>query len=129
MAKDRNTFAKRQREMERKRKADEKRLHRVKKKQEAAHPSGPDRAPATAPQPESSADSPAMLSPSQLAVLTIFRRFRITPGQMLCFSRSDVEALGTPLAELADQGLLLTERFSGGYSLTPPGFAAMQTIA
>lgn len=35
MAKDRNTFAKRQREVEKKRKADEKRQRRLRKKQEA----------------------------------------------------------------------------------------------
>jgi len=42
MPKDRNTFAKRQRETERKRKADEKRLRRVRKKQDSAGQSGPE---------------------------------------------------------------------------------------
>jgi hypothetical protein len=128
MAKDRNTFAKRQREMERKRKADEKRLHRVRKKQEAANPSEPERASAAVRQPEPPTDSPSVLPSTQQAVLTVFRRFRMTPGQMLCFSRTDMEAFRTPLAELAHNGLVVAEKFSGGYSLTPAGFATMQAI-
>jgi hypothetical protein len=114
--------------MERKHKADEKRPHRVQKKREAAQPAASDRSPACAPQPASVTDTAALLSPSQLAVLTVFRRFRMTPGQMLCFSRSDVEAFRTPLAELAERGFLVTERFTGGYSLTAPGYAAMQAL-
>jgi hypothetical protein len=128
VAKDRNTFAKRQREMDRKRKADEKRLHRARRKQDVTRPAGPEQMPATEQLPEPPLDSPTTLSSTQLAVLAVFRRFRMGPGQMLCFSRSDVEVFCAPLRELADNGLLVTERFSGGYSLTPTGFAAMQAI-
>ena len=128
MAKDRNTFAKRQREAERKRKADEKRLRRVRRKQESAGLSGPERVATPEQQPEPTMDSSSTLSSTQQAVLTIFRRFRMAPGQMLCFSRADVIAFRTPLTKLAENGLLVTERFSGGYSLTPSGFAAMQAI-
>ena len=127
MAKDRNTVAKRQREMERKRKADEKRQHRARRKQHAEGPSGPERDPEAEPVAEPT-DSLSTLSSTELSVLEIFRRFRMSPGQMLCFSRSDVEALQTPLTELANDGLLVAESFSGGYSLTPTGFAAMQAI-
>ncbi|HYW80976.1 MAG TPA: hypothetical protein VE890_15455 [Thermoguttaceae bacterium] len=42
MAKDQNTFLKRQREMEKKRKADDKRARRQKKKDEANNPSEPE---------------------------------------------------------------------------------------
>ena len=128
MAKDRNTFAKRQREMERKRKADEKRLRRVRRKQGSAGQSGPERAATPEQPPEPAVDSHSTLSSTQQAVLAIFRRFRMTSGKMLCFSRADVEARRTPLTELAEIGLLVTERFSGGYSLSPTGFAAMQAI-
>jgi hypothetical protein len=129
MAKDRNTFAKRQREMDRKHKAEQKRLHRVKKKQEATRSPGPAPAPGGDLGPEASVDARSTLSPEQQAVLTVFRRFRMTPGHMLCFSRADEETLRTPLTELVESGLLVTERFSGGYSLTPSGFAAMQAMA
>jgi sRNA-binding protein len=128
MAKDRNTYAKRQRETERKRQADEKRLRRMKKKQSSSGPTGTERAAAPEQRPEPTVDSRSTLSSTQQAVLTVFRRFRMTPGQMLCFSRADAEVFRTPLAELTEDGLLVTERFSGGYSLTPTGFAAMQAI-
>jgi hypothetical protein len=118
MAKDRNTFAKRQREMERKRKADEKREHRARRKHQAENSPGPESSGPT--------DSPFALSPTELGVLEIFRRFRMSPGQMLCFSRSDVEAFHMPLAQLANNGLLVAEKFHGGYSLTPAGYAAMK---
>ena len=119
MAKDRNTFAKRQREMERKRKADEKREHRARKKHQAEQLSGPE----TLSEPT---DSPSVLSPTEVSVLEIFRRFRMSPGQMLCFSRSDVETFHMPLTQLANNGMLVAEKFHGGYSLTPAGFAAMK---
>jgi hypothetical protein len=130
MAKDRNTFAKRQREMDRKRKQDEKRQHKAKRKQDATNSSQP----AIVQDDEqqagvaSQASSPAM-SAAQRTVLTTFRQFRMTPGQMLCFSRSDEEAFRAPLSELAEGGFLVTERFQGGYSLTASGFAAMQAIS
>jgi hypothetical protein len=131
MAKDRNTFAKRQREMERKRKQDEKRQHKAKRKQDASNPS---------PHPVDSQEieqhvgvatqtPSSLLSPAQRTVLTTFRQFRMTPGQMLCFSRSDEDTFRAPLTELAAGGYLVTERFQGGYSLTASGFAAMQSIA
>jgi hypothetical protein len=113
MAKDRNTFAKRQREMEQKRKASEKRENRNRRKQ----PSEMTSAPA---EPESS------LSPAELAVLDVFRKFRMSPGQMLCFSSTDLVAFRTPLAQLTNDGLLVPEKFHGGYSLTQTGFAALR---
>jgi len=115
MAKDRISFAKRQREMEQKRKASEKRELRNRRK--------------TQPEQVSElTDASSSLSPEQLEVLSVFRKFRTSPGQMLCFSRVEIESLSTPLAQLADNGLLVAERSHGGYSLTPTGFAAMQAI-
>ena len=81
MAKDRNTFAKRQREMDRKRKADEKRLHRARRKQDVTRPAGPEQMPATEQLPEPPLDAPTTLSSTQLAVLAVFRRFRMGPGK------------------------------------------------
>lgn len=113
MAKDRNTFAKRQREMEQKRKASEKRELRNRRK------SQPEQSPELT-------EATSSLSPEQLEVLSVFRKFRTSPGQMLCFSSSDIVVFRMPLAELADNGLLIAEKFQGGYSLTQAGFAAIR---
>lgn len=130
MAKDRNTFAKRQREMERKRKQDEKRQHKAKKKQDASTSSEPAVVDDNEQQVDvaSQASRSPLLSTAQCTVLTTFRQFRMTQGQMLCFSRSDEDTFRTPLNELTAGGFLVTERFPGGYSLTPSGFAAMQAL-
>ena len=40
----------------------------------------------------------------------------------------DVNTIGAPLDTLADRGLLVAERFHGGYSLTETGHAAMQAV-
>ncbi len=116
MAKDRNTFAKRQRELEKKRKADQKRERRAKKKQ-TAHEFG---------EPNKSQFS---LSPEEHAVLSVFRKWLVTPGKMLCFATSDLKAFHLPLAQLTHKGLVVAEKFQGGYSLTESGFAAMNEMA
>ncbi len=113
MAKDRNTFAKQQRETERKRKATEKREQRIRKKQSSDKVS-------------TEMDTAPALSPAELAVLDVYRKFRMGSGQMLCFSTADIEAFRVPLAELANNGLLVAEKFQGGYSLTQAGYAAMR---
>ncbi len=113
MAKDRNTFAKRQREVEKKRKADEKRQRRAKKKQTANESCEPN-------------NSQFFLSPAERAVLSVFRNYLMTPGKMLCLGSSDLSTYNEPLAQLADRGLIVAERFQGGYSLTDAGFAAMK---
>jgi len=48
---------------------------------------------------------------------------------MLCFSGQDLERDRTALNGLSDKELLVKEKFKGGYSLTPAGFAAMQECA
>ena len=70
-----------------------------------------------------------LFSPAEHAVLNAFRKFLMTPGKMLCFSGSDLEAFSVPLASLANNGLLVAERFRGGYALTKAGFAAMKGSA
>lgn len=129
MTKDRNTFAKRQREMDRKHKADAKRQRRVQRKQEAATQPDSDALSDVEQGAATATRSSSPLSSNQCSVLMVFRRFRMNPGRMLCFSRSDVEAYREPLTELTDQGLIVKEKFTGGYSLTPHGFAAMQSLA
>jgi len=47
---------------------------------------------------------------------------------MFCFNRVDAAQLRLALAELVTKGLLMAERFAGGYSLTARGFAVMQSL-
>ena len=66
-----------------------------------------------------------MLSASELRVLSTFRRFLMTPGQMLCLSGPELQRDRATLNLLIDKDLLVKERFEGGYSLTQTGFATM----
>ena len=116
MAKVRNTVAKLQREVDKKRKADQKRERRARKKQIADESCEPN-------EPQS------LLSKAENSVLRIFRKYLMTPGNMLCLGRSDLEALRLPLSQLTNEGLLVAERYEGGYSLTEVGFAAMKGSA
>ena len=112
MAKDQNTFAKRQREMEKKCKAEEKRERRAKKKNETDESSGPN-------------TLRSSLSVAEQSVLGIFQKYLMLPGKMLCLTRVDVETFKLPLAQLIKDGLLVSEQYQGGYSLTQVGFVAM----
>mgnify|MGYP002624473712 CR=1 FL=1 len=71
----------------------------------------------------------ATLTPSEQSVLGVFRRYLMTPRLMLCFHGADLERYRTPLAKLVEKGLIVSERFRGGYSLTVEGFAAMKACA
>lgn len=115
MAKDRNTTAKRQREVEKKRKAEEKRARRAQRKRNED-------------ESEENIGSPLALPPAEQAVLEVFRKYLMPPGQMLCLGSSDLERFKIPLAHLTRKGLLVAEKFQGGYSLTAEGFAAMQDV-
>ncbi len=70
--------------------------------------------------------APGALSLSEQAVLSVFRKYLMSPGKMLCFSHSELEAFDESLTQLTDKGLLAEESFQGGYSLTEAGFAAMR---
>ena len=71
-------------------------------------------------------NSHSPLSREEHSILSVFRNYLMTPGKMLCFSSSNLEASTVPLAQLTDKGLLVAESFRGGYSLTEAGFAAMK---
>ena len=66
-----------------------------------------------------------MLSTSEQRVLRTFRRYLMTPGEMLCFYGPNLELSKGALELLIDKDLLVKEKFKGGYSLTRAGFAAM----
>jgi hypothetical protein len=57
--------------------------------------------------------------------LSVFRKYLIEPGQMLCFHGPSLEEHGESLRQLTAQGMLTKDKFDGGYSLTRAGFAAM----
>jgi hypothetical protein len=67
-----------------------------------------------------------LISTDEKRILEIFRQFMIRPGQMLCFYGQDLKKYKPALRQLTEQGLLVQERFRGGYSLTQAGFAAME---
>jgi hypothetical protein len=121
MAKDRNTMAKRQREVEKKRKQDDKRDKRTRRKTEPETALG---AASVAVDGEFSG-----LSDGEVNVLGVFRKYLMTPGQMLCLSNTDIDSMKGVLEKLTKSGLLVPEDFKGGYSLTQTGFRAMNEVA
>ena len=110
---DRNTIARRKRGTDGKHAAKKKRERRASRKHDAGKRLALD-------------GSDLCLSPAEHAVLTVFRKWLMTPGKMLCFSRADLDTLKMPLSQLASKGLVVKERFKGGYSLTKTGFDAMK---
>ena len=69
-----------------------------------------------------------MLSLHEQTVLRTYRKYLITPGQMLCFSGPDLERHQAILEQMSDSELLIKESFKGGYSLTEIGFSAMKEL-
>ena len=67
----------------------------------------------------------AVLTTSEQRVLRTFRRFLMTPGQMLCFYGPNLKQNMTTLERLTEREFLVKEKFEGGYSLTRAGYAAM----
>lgn len=67
-----------------------------------------------------------MLTASERRVLDIFRQFLSAPGEMVCFNGPQLASHNSALRQLSEKGFLATERFKGGYSLTPVGYAAMK---
>ncbi|MGI9474530.1 MAG: hypothetical protein ACR2NZ_23535 [Rubripirellula sp.] len=67
-----------------------------------------------------------MISKSEQRVLRTFHQYLMTEGKMLCFSGPDLERYSADLNRMTDKKLLVKEKFKGGYSLTRPGFEAME---
>lgn len=111
MAKDRNTIAKRQREVEKREKASRKREKREQRKQ---HPIG--------------FEPTGHVSQGEAKVLEIFRRYLMTAGKMLCLSAPEIELHNGSLSNMVQTGLLEVESFKGSYSLTDAGFQAMNNL-
>jgi hypothetical protein len=116
MAKDRNSMARRQRESDKQRRAQDKKERRDLRKLE---PAGEDGAPFTA---------RLELSPDEVDVLETFAKFLMPPDQMLCLSNADIPATRRALEKLIGRGLLTSNEFKGGYSLTVDGFNTMQQL-
>jgi predicted transcriptional regulator len=117
MAKDRNTMAKRQRETDKRRKQDEKREKRIRRRTDEPTENA-----------TLSNDLPRV-SDGEANILAVFRKYLMTPGQMLCLSNTDAIAMQSSLDKLVSAGLLSPEDFKGGYSLTKSGFDVMKQLA
>ena len=112
MAKDRNTMAKRQREVEKRDKAAKK---REKREQRQAHA-------------VLSAEG-SVVSDDETLVLRIFSRYLMGVGKMLCLSGPELVSHRDSLDRLVDSGLLVAESYKGAYSLTHSGFEAMKRVS
>lgn len=69
------------------------------------------------------------LSTSEQNALNVFRTFRVSSGEMLCFYGPDLKKHKPALSALVRKGVLVAERFTGGYSLTASGVRVMQASA
>ena len=67
------------------------------------------------------------MNKSMLTVLTIFRRYRVGPGQMLFLHNLD-HGPQSAIAKLISDGLIVKESPKNAYCLTAQGFAAVQSI-
>ena len=63
---------------------------------------------------------------SDQTAFDVFRSYRVSSGQMLCFHGPQLEKYGESLRSLTTRGWVVKERFDGAYSLTEAGFRAMQ---
>jgi hypothetical protein len=70
-----------------------------------------------------------LLTNSQQSLLSVFREYLMGPGEMLCFTGPTLAQHREALSQLTAQGLLVKEKFRGGYSLTREGFEAMSAVA
>lgn len=68
------------------------------------------------------------LSVGELNILTVFRKYLMTPGRMLCLNNTDIGTMKRSLDKLIAAGLLIPEDFKGSYSLTRSGFNAMKEL-
>lgn len=66
-----------------------------------------------------------MLTKAEVRILRTFRQYLIAPGEMLCFSGTNLKQNKATLEQMTEKQLLLREQFQGGYSLTRVGFKAM----
>lgn len=110
MAKDRNTMAKRQREMEKREKAARKLEKKETRKRER----------------DKDAEDSLPGDDGETRVLRLFRRFLMAPGQMLCLTSADEVCLMPALERLIRSGFLISEKFNGSYSLTEEGYHLMK---
>ena len=73
-------------------------------------------------------DAPRQLSTGEVSVLTLFRKYLMTPGRMLCLNHAEVGSMKRSLDKLIAAGMLVPESFKGSYSLTRSGFQAMNEL-
>ena len=67
-------------------------------------------------------------SKSELRVFDHFRRYLMTPGNMLCLSGLEIESMRDGLDGLVKRRMLVPEGIRGAYCLTPDGFDVMRAL-
>lgn len=117
MPKDRNSMAKRQREMDKQRRTQDKKDRREQRKLD---PAGGDEDSSRTPHFELSAD--------EVEILQTFAEYLMPANQMLCLSNTELPATKRAIEKLIGRGLLISNDFKSGYSLTDEGFEAMQRL-
>ncbi|RMF43702.1 MAG: hypothetical protein D6753_04460 [Planctomycetota bacterium] len=65
------------------------------------------------------------LTDNEIKILRVFRKYLMSPGQVLCLSNTDVGSKKAGLQEMIADGLLVAESVRDGYSLTRRGYRAM----
>jgi len=116
-------MAKRQREAEKRDKAARKREKREQRQHQSSQSATQSGA------INSSYANTAPADSGRSRVLSIFRRYLMSTGQMLCLSGHELEGNRQTLDQLISDGLLIAESFKGAYSLTETGYEAMRNLA
>ena len=71
-------------------------------------------------------DSAGSLTATERKVLVTFRKYLMTPGQMLCFNPQEQGSLKKGLESLLERGFISAEATTGAFSLTSLGYTAMK---
>lgn len=64
----------------------------------------------------------------EIRVFSHFRRYLMTPGDMLCLSAAEIETMSAGIDVLLDRQMLVSEGSHGAYCLTPNGFEVMMAL-
>ncbi len=68
------------------------------------------------------------LSDLEQRVMSVFCRYLMTPGQMLCFKPQEQVTFKEGLKCLLERGYVVSEATTGAFSLTPEGYSAMKRM-
>ena len=75
------------------------------------------------------ASNSMQFSDTELKVLQHFRKYLMTPGDMLCLSGQELDSMGNGVDSLMKRQMLVAEKKAGCFCLTQAGFDAMREVA